>query len=172
LNNNIFCCRIPPRLVAILFDMAPLFALLGLLGFLTSFVSATALTYKLPPNGKECFYSHIEQKGAKVAFYFAVCLSLFCRQLTRTNATLRFNLVAPSMVHDESTRLTIYPSLTRHRSRLCSPRTQRRARQRKNHPRRHQGTPGRLCLHRQRGRRIPFLLRQQHQHLCRQDDRL
>ncbi|KAI4748411.1 supernatant protein factor, C-terminal domain-containing protein [Aureobasidium sp. EXF-12298] len=52
--------------------MAPLFALLGLLGFLTSFVSATALTYKLPPNGKECFYSHIEQKGAKVAFYFAV----------------------------------------------------------------------------------------------------
>jgi len=54
--------------------MAPLFALLGLLGFLTSFVSATALTYKLPPNGKECFYSHIEQKGAKVAFYFAVRL--------------------------------------------------------------------------------------------------
>ncbi|CAD0053341.1 hypothetical protein D6D23_00573 [Aureobasidium pullulans] len=52
--------------------MAPLFALLSLLGFLTSFVSATALTYKLPPNGKECFYSHIEQKGAKVAFYFAV----------------------------------------------------------------------------------------------------
>ncbi|KAI5263807.1 thymine dioxygenase [Aureobasidium subglaciale] len=34
--------------------------------------NATALTYKLPPNGKECFYSHIEQKGAKVAFYFAV----------------------------------------------------------------------------------------------------
>ncbi|KAI5193529.1 thymine dioxygenase [Aureobasidium subglaciale] len=56
----------------VLFEMAPLFALLGLLGFLTSFVSATALTYKLPPNGKECFYSHIEQKGAKVAFYFAV----------------------------------------------------------------------------------------------------
>jgi hypothetical protein len=54
--------------------MAPLFALLGLLGFLTSFVLATALTYKLPPNGKECFYSHIEQKGAKVAFYLAVCL--------------------------------------------------------------------------------------------------
>lgn len=64
--------RTAHRLVAALFDMAPLFALLGLLGFLTSFVSATALTYKLPPNGKECFYSHIEQKGAKVAFYFAV----------------------------------------------------------------------------------------------------
>lgn len=52
--------------------MAPLYALLSFLGLLTSFVSATALTYKLPPNGKECFYSHIEQKGAKVAFYFAV----------------------------------------------------------------------------------------------------
>ena len=57
----------------LLSEMAPLFALLSLLGLLTSFASATALTYKLPPNGKECFYSHIEQKGAKIAFYFAVC---------------------------------------------------------------------------------------------------
>jgi hypothetical protein len=52
--------------------MTPLFALVSVLGLLTSLVSATALTYKLPPNGKECFYSHIELKGAKVAFYFAV----------------------------------------------------------------------------------------------------
>lgn len=52
--------------------MAPLFALLSLLGLVTSFASATALTYKLPPNGKECFFSHVDQKGAKIAFYFAV----------------------------------------------------------------------------------------------------
>lgn len=53
--------------------MTPIFALLSVLGFLSSFASATALTYKLPPNGKECFFAFIEQKQAKVAFYFAVC---------------------------------------------------------------------------------------------------
>lgn len=53
--------------------MTPMFALLSVLGFLSSFASATALTYKLPPNGKECFFAFIEQKQAKVAFYFAVC---------------------------------------------------------------------------------------------------
>ena len=52
--------------------MAPLFAFLGLLGLLASCASATALTYKLPPNGKECFFSHVNNKGAKIAFYFAV----------------------------------------------------------------------------------------------------
>lgn len=33
---------------------------------------ATALTYKLQPHTKECFFTHVNQKGAKVAFYFAV----------------------------------------------------------------------------------------------------
>ncbi|KAJ9629336.1 hypothetical protein H2203_001709 [Taxawa tesnikishii (nom. ined.)] len=50
-----------------------LITLLSLLGFfLSSYVSATALTYKLAPNAKECFYAHVDNKGAKVAFYFAV----------------------------------------------------------------------------------------------------
>lgn len=35
-------------------------------------VSATALTYKLQPNEKACFFSFAEQKGQKLAFYFAV----------------------------------------------------------------------------------------------------
>jgi len=47
-------------------------ALLPILGLLTAFTSATALTYKLVPNEKECFYTHVEKAGAKIAFYFAV----------------------------------------------------------------------------------------------------
>lgn len=49
--------------------LAPLTLLLTLL---TTYVSATALTYKLIPNEKECFYTHVEKKDAKIAFYFAV----------------------------------------------------------------------------------------------------
>ena len=52
--------------------MSPLVMLLGFLGIFASCVSATALTYKLPPSGKECFFANVEQKQAKVAFYFAV----------------------------------------------------------------------------------------------------
>jgi hypothetical protein len=52
--------------------MLVLFSLLTLLGTLSSFTSATALTYKLTPNEKECFYTHVVKQGAKVAFYFAV----------------------------------------------------------------------------------------------------
>lgn len=48
--------------------LSPILALLGLL----SSASATALTYKMAPNEKECFYSHIEQENSKIAFYFAV----------------------------------------------------------------------------------------------------
>lgn len=56
-----------------------LITLLSLLGFfLSSYVSATALTYKLAPNAKECFYAHVDNKGAKVAFYFAVCELIHC----------------------------------------------------------------------------------------------
>ncbi|KAI9789525.1 MAG: hypothetical protein M1835_001607 [Candelina submexicana] len=43
-----------------------------LMTFWASGVTATALTYKLTPNEKACFFSYVEQKGAKVAFYFAV----------------------------------------------------------------------------------------------------
>ena len=52
--------------------MLNLFHLLSLLGLLTSLASSTALTYRLAPNEKECFYTHVEKKDAKVAFYFAV----------------------------------------------------------------------------------------------------
>ncbi|CZT21583.1 related to ERP2-p24 protein involved in membrane trafficking [Ramularia collo-cygni] len=51
--------------------MLALTPVVALLGFLSS-ASATALTYKMSPNEKECFYSHVEQEGAKIAFYFAV----------------------------------------------------------------------------------------------------
>ena len=44
----------------------------GLIASLSSVVSATALTYKLLANEKACFFTSVEQKGAKVAFYFAV----------------------------------------------------------------------------------------------------
>ncbi|KAK0117904.1 hypothetical protein ONS95_012220 [Cadophora gregata] len=44
----------------------------GLLACLSPFVSATALTYKLGANEKACFFSNIENKGSKIAFYFAV----------------------------------------------------------------------------------------------------
>lgn len=46
--------------------------LLSLLGLFTSFTSATALTYLLRANEKECFYTHVDKRDAKIAFYFAV----------------------------------------------------------------------------------------------------
>jgi len=44
----------------------------GLLACVAPLATATALTYKLSANEKACFYSNVETKGAKVAFYFAV----------------------------------------------------------------------------------------------------
>ncbi|KAI1256090.1 hypothetical protein MGN70_002251 [Eutypa lata] len=44
----------------------------GLLAWIVSVVSATALTYKVSANEKACFYTISEKKGAKIAFYFAV----------------------------------------------------------------------------------------------------
>lgn len=52
--------------------MFSLLSVLALLGALTTFTSATALTYKLVPNEKECFYTWVEKPGSKIAFYFAV----------------------------------------------------------------------------------------------------
>lgn len=48
---------------------------LGVVSLLTAGADATALTYKLGPNTKECFFANVEQKQAKVSFYFAVSLS-------------------------------------------------------------------------------------------------
>ena len=47
----------------------------SLLACISPLVSATALTYKLAAHEKACFYANVEEKGAKVAFYFAVRLS-------------------------------------------------------------------------------------------------
>jgi hypothetical protein len=47
----------------------------GFIASLSSLASATALTYKLLANEKACFYTDVEQKGAKIAFYFAVSIS-------------------------------------------------------------------------------------------------
>ncbi|EKG19039.1 GOLD domain-containing protein [Macrophomina phaseolina MS6] len=44
----------------------------SLVAIFATAVSSTALTYKLPANEKSCFFAHVNQKGAKVAFYFAV----------------------------------------------------------------------------------------------------
>ena len=59
---------------------ATMHLLLRLSSLLISLISllplstATALTYKLAPSEKACFFTYVEQKNAKVAFYFAVCL--------------------------------------------------------------------------------------------------
>jgi hypothetical protein len=45
---------------------------IGLLATFVSTVTATALTYKLEANEKACFYNYVDQRNAKVAFYFAV----------------------------------------------------------------------------------------------------
>ncbi|KAI1173687.1 SKIP/SNW domain-containing protein [Nemania sp. FL0916] len=44
----------------------------GLLAWLISLVSATALTYKIQANERACFYTTPHKLGQKIAFYFAV----------------------------------------------------------------------------------------------------
>jgi len=56
---------------SVLLTVATLFSILS------SLVSATALTYRLTPNEKSCFYAWVEEKGVKMAFYFAVCYLLY-----------------------------------------------------------------------------------------------
>src|ERR1700760_1837340 len=52
--------------------------LISLLAPLASLASATALTYKLAAHEKACFFTDVQTKGSKIAFYFAVCLPLVC----------------------------------------------------------------------------------------------
>ncbi|KAF2791096.1 hypothetical protein K505DRAFT_409445 [Melanomma pulvis-pyrius CBS 109.77] len=52
--------------------MRTFLAITSLLAYFTSAVYATALTYKLDAHEKACFFSTVEHKGTKVAFYFAV----------------------------------------------------------------------------------------------------
>jgi hypothetical protein len=47
------------------------------LACISPLVSATALTYKLSANEKACFFSNVENKGAKIAFYFAVSIHCY-----------------------------------------------------------------------------------------------
>ena len=54
---------------------------IGLLTYFFSYASATALTYKLIANEKACFFSNVEQQGAKIAFYFAVSSYVFTRRV-------------------------------------------------------------------------------------------
>lgn len=59
---------------------------LGLLAYILPLATATTLTYKLNPNEKACFFTYVESKGAKVAFYFAVTshpLHIYSSSLTR-----------------------------------------------------------------------------------------
>lgn len=96
--------------------------LYGLVAYLLPLVSATALTYKLSPNEKACFFSYVEEKGAKLAFYFAVnSLAERC-PLYQTNKKIlrntmsdaysfgRFNLEALSMSTTASSVLEIRSS--------------------------------------------------------------
>ncbi|KAL8826119.1 MAG: hypothetical protein Q9170_007526 [Blastenia crenularia] len=52
--------------------MRILLTLFSLLGCIYPLISATALTYKLQPNEKACFFSFADKQGLKLAFYFAV----------------------------------------------------------------------------------------------------
>lgn len=40
-------------------------------------VAATALTYRLAPSERACFYTNVETEGSKIAFYFAVGLDSY-----------------------------------------------------------------------------------------------
>lgn len=73
----------------------------GLLAYATSLVSATALTYKLSPNEKACFFAYVEEKGSKLAFYFAVC-----RKGPHTYSLLGLYMARPSHL------LLLTPSFT------------------------------------------------------------
>jgi hypothetical protein len=59
--------------------MKGIFLSVGLLAWLVSLVSATALTYKIQANERACFFAEPHKQGQKIAFYFAVCY----RELSR-----------------------------------------------------------------------------------------
>lgn len=56
-------CRTTMKLTSLAYGLVALFA---------GHASATALTYKLVANEKACFYANNQDKGQKIAFYFAV----------------------------------------------------------------------------------------------------
>lgn len=52
----------------------PLSSLFLVLIQIANLVAGTALTYKLSPGEKSCFFTDVKQPGVKIAFYFAVNL--------------------------------------------------------------------------------------------------
>jgi hypothetical protein len=70
--------------------MRSIICIATLLSFLASHVSATALTYRMTPNEKSCFYAWVEEKGVKVAFYFAVRVFL-----TSSSSTIAVHIKIP-----------------------------------------------------------------------------
>ena len=54
--------------------MRSLLTLFSALLAYTTAVYATALTYRLEAHEKACFFATVENKGTKLAFYFAVCV--------------------------------------------------------------------------------------------------
>ncbi|KAI5295868.1 hypothetical protein KEM52_006675, partial [Ascosphaera acerosa] len=51
--------------------MQPVAVLLALVACFASYVSATAITYKLDASEKACFYAWVSTPPQKVSFYFA-----------------------------------------------------------------------------------------------------
>lgn len=62
-KHIIASCRSTMKLTSLAYGLVALFA---------GHASATALTYKLVANEKACFYANNQDKGQKIAFYFAV----------------------------------------------------------------------------------------------------
>lgn len=61
-----------PSPIPVAANMHAALLLSTLVALFATAVSSTALTYKLAANEKSCFFAHVNQKSAKVAFYFAV----------------------------------------------------------------------------------------------------
>jgi len=126
--------------------MRSFLAVATLLCFLSSYVSATALTYRMTPNEKSCFYAWVEEKGVKMAFYFAVRLSLYMSAAPRSLTESNTIFVPPGTIR----------RLLRHRLPRNRPR-------RPNNNRRPKRAPGRLRLYGERCGRVRLLLRQRHE---------
>ena len=147
------------------------FLFFGLLATIISYVHATALTYKLAPNEKACFFADVlpAQANAKIAFYFAVCfaspsfastppylppivlLTRFSRKPKRENplSSQKNPPHLTSAVNTGPIRRLLRHRHRRHRAQL------------QTDPERAQATPGRLRLHRPERWRIQLLLHQQ-----------
>lgn len=68
-----FLCPVPKPITASFRPTMKLTSLAyGLAALFAGHASATALTYKLVANEKACFYANNQDKGQKIAFYFAV----------------------------------------------------------------------------------------------------